>query len=123
MSIFRRVASIHKMQAGFCLEYQNIHISLFHAKHVYNLQPYFTHCPNVKNFSVKVSLFLCDVRVFRSSTQEFIIYTCFDDDTLILPQIFCLINSFLGLLIFRISHLNKGIISLLRVVSTRLVLH
>ena len=35
----------------------------FHAKHVYNLQPNFIQCPNVKKFSVKVSLFLCDVGV------------------------------------------------------------
>ena len=35
-----------------------------YAKHVYNLQPNFTQCSNVKNHGVKVSLFLCDAKVF-----------------------------------------------------------
>ena len=45
---------------------------------------------------------------FGSSTQEFVTYTCFDDDTSILPQIFCLMNCFLCFLIFRASYSNKG---------------
>ena len=35
-----------------------------YAKHVYNLQPDVTQCSNVKNYGVKVSLFLCDTKVF-----------------------------------------------------------
>ena len=44
---------------------------------------------------------------FGSSTQEFVTYTCFDDDTSIFPQIFCLINCFLCLLIFCAYHFKQ----------------
>ena len=32
----------------------------FMQKYVYNLQPNYIQCSNVKNYSVKVFLFLCD---------------------------------------------------------------
>ena len=87
----------------------------FHTKHVYNLQPNYSHCSNVKNYGVKVSLFLLWRQGFGSSTQEFVTYTCFDDNTSILLQIFCLLSCFLCLPIFPASYSNKGNISLIEV--------
>ena len=54
-------------------------------------------------------------QAFVSSTQKFVTCTCFDDDTSILLQIFCLINHFLCLLTFPSSDSNKRIISLIEV--------
>ena len=80
----------------------------FHAKHVYNLQPNYIQC-NVQTLKITVQ------RYFNvtSGFWIFVTYTCFDDDTSILLQIFCLINCFLCLLTFPASYSNIGNISLI----------
>ena len=42
----------------------------FHAKLVYNLQPNYIQCSNVKNYGVKASLFLCDVWLLHLSRKS-----------------------------------------------------
>ena len=42
----------------------NLHLNIIHIYiYIYSLQPKYIQCSNVKNYGVKVSLFLRDVRV------------------------------------------------------------
>lgn len=79
-------------------------------------------CSNIKSYCVKFSLFLCDVMVLHFRRKIFprdVI--SFDDDILILNQVFCWLN-FLFLHIFRASYSNKWKFLWFRAVRSKLFL-